>query len=60
LGWLNVVQDQLNNLDKLAAFSADIKSAGFRRALRINIQGNLSNGLFILQKTLDEAYRAII
>lgn len=31
-----------------------------RRAIRINIKGNLSDGLSIIQKSLDEAYKAKI
>jgi transaldolase / glucose-6-phosphate isomerase len=54
LGWLDVVEAQLRNLDRLTALADDVRSAGFRDAVLLGMGGS-SLGPEVLAQSLGSA-----
>jgi transaldolase/glucose-6-phosphate isomerase len=54
LGWLDVVEAQLRNLDRLTALANDVRSAGFRNAVLLGMGGS-SLGPEVLAQSLGSA-----
>jgi transaldolase/glucose-6-phosphate isomerase len=54
LGWLDVVEAQLRNLDQLTALADDVRSAGFRDAVLLGMGGS-SLGPEVLAQSLGSA-----
>jgi transaldolase/glucose-6-phosphate isomerase len=54
LGWLDVVEAQLRNLDRLSALANDVRSAGFRDAVLLGMGGS-SLGPEVLAQSLGSA-----
>src|SRR5262249_47056502 len=54
LGWLDVAEAQLRNLDRLTALAEDVRSAGFRDAVLLGMGGS-SLGPEVLAESLGSA-----